>query len=116
LSKQSLRKEEIIRSKLLFAKVLKEGKWVVSKRFAIYFLPSSDGSRKVGFTVSRKVKAKPKRNRIKRRLREVYRLNKESLPDSGFMVFMGFPQTEHCKFEDLQRDLERLSKKLKKLQ
>ncbi len=107
---RSLRRNERIRSKRIFNKVLRSGNWLACKYFAIYFDYSP--TRAVGFTVSKKIRKKPQRNRIKRRLREIYRQNKELLPESGFYIFMGLPPALEADFHTLQKSFRLLAQKL----
>ncbi len=106
----TLGRDERIKSQRVFNRVLRSGKWVASRYFAIYFEEAP--VRAVGFTVSRKVRSKPKRNRIKRRLRELYRTNKNLLPQSGFFIFMGLPPALTADYRVLEKTLKVLSRKL----
>ncbi len=108
----SLPRRERIRSRQVFNQVLRSGRWVASKYFAIYYLEAP--TRAAGFTVSRKVRGKPRKNRIKRRLRELYRLNKNLLPPSGFFIFMGLPAALEADFDTLQKTFQKLARKLAK--
>lgn len=75
------RAERILKSKD-FALIRKEGKRVASKNFVIFLKVNSLGIRRLGLAVSTKVGGAVQRNRIKRLLRECFRLNKEILPPS----------------------------------
>ena len=48
----------------------------------VYALKTQRGDRRVGYTVSTKLGKAVVRNRIRRRLREIYRLNSYKLKDS----------------------------------
>lgn len=75
------RAERILKSKD-FALIRKEGKRVASKNFVIFLKANSLGIRRLGLAVSTKVGGAVQRNRIKRLLRECFRLNKEIFPPS----------------------------------
>jgi ribonuclease P protein component len=62
-----------------FLTVYAEGRRVASKSFTIFGLPNSAGSCRLGITVTRKVGGAVRRNRIKRRLRDVFRRNRVNL-------------------------------------
>jgi len=59
-----------------FLTVYAEGRRVASKSFTLFGLPNSAGTCRLGITVTRKVGGAVRRNRIKRRLRDVFRRNR----------------------------------------
>ncbi|MBI5328848.1 MAG: ribonuclease P protein component [Deltaproteobacteria bacterium] len=75
------KKERLLKSKD-FTSAQKQGKRVASKSFTIFLKTNSLGIRRLGLAVSKKVGGAVKRNRIKRFLREFFRLNKEIFPPS----------------------------------
>lgn len=109
MKRETLKKTEIIRDNITFGKILKEGRWYRGRNFILYHL-DGEMERKVGFTVSSKVKGKVKRNFIKRRLREIYRKNKDLLPSKGFFIFMGLEGALKAPMEEILADLKRISK------
>ncbi len=68
-------KKEILRNKKEIRDLLSEGRRVACGEFVIIYKP--DNETKVGFFASRKIRSAVKRNRVKRILREAYRMNKE---------------------------------------
>lgn len=62
-----------------FLTVYAEGRRVASKSFTFFGLPNSAGTCRLGITVTRKVGGAVRRNRIKRRLRDVFRRNRVHL-------------------------------------
>jgi ribonuclease P protein component len=60
-----------------FSKVYKEGKKYCSRQFILYVLPNNSREIRLGLTVTKKVGISVQRNRIKRVIREVFRLLKE---------------------------------------
>ncbi|HRE51799.1 MAG TPA: ribonuclease P protein component [Flavitalea sp.] len=78
----TLGKKERLKSRKLIEQLFKEGKTFTVFPFRIYYLicPPSDVFLQAGFTVSgRKFKKAVDRNRIKRLMREAYRLQKQPL-------------------------------------
>ena len=55
----------------------------------------------MGFTVSRKVRGAVRRNRVRRRLREVYRVQRHALPEGVSVVFVGREGAETAPIERL---------------
>ncbi|MBI3399277.1 MAG: ribonuclease P protein component [Deltaproteobacteria bacterium] len=86
------RAERILRSKD-FTLVRKEGERVASKNLVIFLKTNKLGIKRFGLGVSTKIGEAVKRNRIKRLLREFFRLNKEVFPlstDVFISVKQGF--------------------------
>lgn len=62
--------------------------------------------RKAGFTVSKKVsKSAVRRNKIKRRLREIYRLNRHILPECAHIVIRALPAAADTGFHELEKEI-----------
>ncbi len=85
--------KERLRKRREFQKVFKEGKVFSNDQIIVYALLNSGEISRLGITVGRKFGNAVKRNRLKRILREAYRLNKQLLhrgvdiiviPRSGF--------------------------------
>ncbi len=68
----------------------------------VYALKTQRGDRRVGYTVSTKLGKAVVRNRIRRRLREIYRLNSYKLKDSFDIVIVARSrciEAEYAKME-----------------
>jgi len=94
-----------------FNRVIKEGKCLKTRFCIICYLEGEQ--RKFGFTVKKKIKCNPLRNRIKRRIREIIRLNMESIP-VGWWVFIGLEEAKDMDFKEMQRVMMDSLKKLAK--
>ena len=71
-------KENRIRKDREFSFVYRKGKKVANESFVVYFYPKRD-SFKVGFSINKKYGKAYERNKIKRRLSEIIRLELGSL-------------------------------------
>jgi ribonuclease P protein component len=84
--RQTLRKSEILKGKKNFQEVFNRGKKIDGSILRCYVFQKSHtvghkpGKATVAFVVSRTVRRAVDRNRIKRLMRESYRLNKNILP------------------------------------
>ncbi len=87
-----LRKNEILRGRNNFSNVFKKGKLISGKYSSLLYIKSD--SRKVGFVVSKRIKKSVTRNRQKRLLREIYRLNKNRFPDHYHIVLLAKGKTD----------------------
>ncbi len=79
LSKLRLQKEE-------FLDVIKKGKYQRSGGFTLYLL--KDKKRGFGISISKKIKGAVLRNKIKRRIKEIYWKNMEKIPENSRMVII----------------------------
>lgn len=79
-------KQERLTKKREFETVFQEGTVVKNGKLVLYTMPNSLGVSRLGLVVSKKVGNAVRRNRVKRLLREVYRLNKHLLKSSVDIV------------------------------
>lgn len=86
------------------------GKRVSGSMFIIYYnILGSIG--KAGFTVSKKVsKSAVERNKLKRRLREIYRRNKNVLPANVSVIIRVLPQAAGADFNEIKNEVLSLFK------
>ena len=70
-----MRREYSIKESKDFRRVYRHGKSKVDNNLVVYVLKSNNKNSRIGFSVSKKVGNAVKRNKIKRRLREIFRNN-----------------------------------------
>jgi ribonuclease P protein component len=78
----TFRKHERIRKRSDFTTLHRQGKRIHAEHFTLILKKNPLGLRRLGLTAGKKVGNSVKRNRMKRLLREFFRLNKERLPAS----------------------------------
>lgn len=105
---QSFGKDERIRSKKDYLRIYKQGRRGYSEHFTWIIHRSPVGLRRLGITAGKKVGNAVMRNRIKRLLREFFRLNKSSLPEGRDIVIMVRPRMAFMGYSDVRRELEGL--------
>lgn len=103
----SFKRVERLKNRSEFEEVFNKGKFLNGKYLTLAYI--RDSKRKVGFIISKKVKGAVIRNKLKRRLREIYRMEKENLPDNVHIVIIAREQTS---YELLREDLINLLKKV----
>ncbi len=83
---QRFTKKERLKKTCDFIRARKEGRRYSTRNFVIYVVPNNTGQRRFGLSVGAHVGGAVKRNRIKRLLREFFRLNKDLFPTSSDIV------------------------------
>ena len=115
--KYTLGKEERLKSKKLIEMLYKEGKSVKTFPLRMIYLQTNHTSNfpaQVGVSVpKRNFKSAVDRNRIKRLMRESYRLQKEIVYnnlDAPYVFMISYLGKEEWKYEDLYPRMEKLLK------
>jgi len=111
-----LTKSEIFRGKYDFNAVHSRGRSFANHALVLLVVSDERYNGKVGFAAGKKLGGAVVRNRVKRLMREAYRLNKNSLRRDCGMILVGrkFLVTAKCKdAEKAFRDLCRRAKILK---
>ena len=108
MKKESFSRDERILKRKDFSAAYNLGKRLSSKNFIIFLYPNQTGMRRLGITVSKKIGESVQRNRIKRLLREFFRLNKDRLPAGQDIVVVSRRDTSAKKYEEVRRELEGL--------
>jgi len=123
----TLPKKEIIKKSKETTEIIKNSNSVAGDLIKIYFrlLSNRDIISRVAFAVSKKVKPVVLKNRAKRLLREVYRLNKHKLIDllslknksiDMVMIFIADKELiKKLKYIDVERDFLQLMEKILKV-
>jgi ribonuclease P protein component len=108
MENQSFAKNERIRHKSDYVRIYKQGSRGYSKHFTWIIHRSPVGISRLGITAGKKVGKAVKRNRIKRLLREMFRLNKSRLPQGHDLVIMVRPRTPFMTYGDVLQEMEGL--------
>lgn len=101
-------RQDRIRKKKDFSTIYAKGTRFHTGNFTVVTYSNSLGIRRLGLTVSKKVGTAVQRNRVKRLLREFFRLNKEKLPGSKDIVIIARAGATSLDYKDLCRELDDL--------
>ena len=111
MKKHRLKKRQIIKKSEAFEEIFRVGQRYNSKHLSI-FIKDSDKT-EFAFAVSKKIRGAVKRNRAKRRLREILRLNQKSFPEKKQFLLLGKPGVGEIIFHILNDELLLLIKNIK---
>lgn len=98
------RKSERLLKRADFLRVQHQGLRYTTPRFVVLSLPSPTGHRRFGITASTKVGNAIQRNRVKRRLRDIYRRNRGSWPAGIDIVIIARHAAADARFDELEAD------------
>ncbi len=93
-----------------FKRVYSRGKSYATYNLVFYSLPNSIEKNRVGFSISKKIGKAVVRNKIRRRLKEIIRLE-NNLKQGYDMVFIARKPVVGLNYQGLKRDVQRLFKK-----
>ena len=105
MKKQSFGKTERIRKRTEYGTIYRRGERVHSNSFTVILSPNARGDTRLGVAVNKRIGNAAKRNRIKRLVREFFRLNKDVLPDSKDMVVIAKKDVSSLKYRDVCLEL-----------
>ena len=88
-----------------FRRVYNRGKSVLMPSIVLYKLPTRHPINRIGFTVSNKIGNAVTRNRIRRRLREAYRLNEDRIKEGFDLVIVARHKSVESDYKSLESEL-----------
>ncbi len=109
----SFTKEERLKSKKEISRIFKDGIFLFQKHLSLVFIQSLDKHQvkhKIGISVPKKYfNSAVDRNRIKRQIREIFRLNREILSlhkqTNCFNIMFIYKSNKAMTFEELKKEL-----------
>jgi ribonuclease P protein component len=107
-AKATFRPHERLRNPEEFRRAFERRRWASDPVLAVYGVENDRDHPRLGISVSRKkVRAATVRNRLKRLVREAFRLSKKDLPPGIDLVVV--PRAVTPSFTDVRRSLARLA-------
>lgn len=86
-----------------FRRLYAKGKSAATPSLVVYFRRTNRDYNQLGITVSTKIGNAVCRNRVRRRLREIYRLNEARLPKGLDMVLVARQKSPFVSYAELER-------------
>ena len=102
-----MRRIKTLKKNYEFKNVLSRGRFYLGKYVTIYIKDNNKNENYIGIAVSTKIGKAVKRNRVKRLIRESYRINKEQLKKGKDIVFMWNKNSnvEEINFSKINKDI-----------
>lgn len=107
----TLKKTNILRKNSQFQQVYHRGKSYSNRYMALYVFPQQLPGNRVGFAAGKRLGNAVMRNRIKRLLREAYRLQQSKIKEGAQLLLMGRKALAEEKYETAERALLDLFRK-----
>ena len=104
-------RSERIRKRREFLLVQGRGKKIHLQDLLAFIFPREGGPR-LGITASKKVGTSVVRNKVKRRIRELWRLTKHELPSGFDIVILARRSAREAKFHELKAQMEELGRRM----
>lgn len=101
----TLKKNERLLKRAEFTAVNQNGEKYYTKNFLIILKPNGLDIARLGITISKKVGNSVKRNRIKRLIREFFRLNKKEIPKGLDIVIVALKKCDKCNLLNIKEEL-----------
>ncbi|MGP1406987.1 ribonuclease P protein component [Selenomonas sp.] len=106
-----LPRNRILKKKKDFQAVYSHGKSYANRFLVLYVFRSNGFQGKVGFAAGKKLGNAVKRNRVKRLLRESYRMNQGAIKEGVSLLFVGRKAAVDAGCQDLEKAFLALAKK-----
>lgn len=104
-----LQREHRLTDKRDFQRIFHHGQSFANRYLVMYYLKNrSNDTFRVGFSVSKKVGKAVVRNRVKRLLREAFRLEKDRIEEPIDFVVIARPSAAELDFEKIQQNVQHL--------
>jgi ribonuclease P protein component len=109
LKQLGLSKQSLVRKGWEFERVYSQGKRLHGKGFTLVCRANGEGRSRIGISVHGKIRGAVKRNRIKRIIRESFRLQNDLYPAAVDIVFAVRPDFSLASPADIGRSVARLA-------
>ena len=95
-----------------FRRIYRKGRSAVSPCLVVYCQKNRRGQSRLGVTVSTKLGHAVVRNRVRRRIREIFRLSQGKMKQGYDIIVVARTRAAHADYWELKRAFEKTCKKL----
>ncbi|OLS02717.1 ribonuclease P protein component [Tissierella creatinophila] len=97
-----MEKKYRIRKNMEFKNIYKVGKNYWNRNLILYVKNNGLNETRVGYTITKKIGNAVTRNKIRRRMKEIYRLNFHNIKDGYDLIFIAKRSIVDISFEELE--------------
>jgi ribonuclease P protein component len=95
-----------------FRRIYQKGRSFVTPQLVVYVRGNHLGSNRLGLTTGVKIGGAVQRNRVRRRLREIYRLNQSRLRQGNDLIIVARTRAVTASYRELEQSFLRAADKL----
>ena len=107
-----MKKTVTIKSNRDFQRLYHRGRSAAGPTLVLYWQKNRNGESRLGITTGTKLGHAVVRNRVRRQIREIYRLHREELLPGRDIVVVARVRAVHAGYHAMERDFLRMAKKL----
>jgi ribonuclease P protein component len=104
-----------LRKNYEFKRLYNRGESAASHLIVVYYRKNGTEFNRLGVTVSAKIGGAVQRNRVRRRLKEIYRLNEKTIKTGNDIVIVARMKSVNANYNELEASAMNLFRKLKLL-
>jgi len=104
-------KENRLKRNKDYRAVYRAGKSVANRELVLYFIKNRYGKTRAGFSVSKKIGKSVVRNRMKRLIKEAFRLHIKDIKPGYDLIFIARTGSKNYKYADIERSVVDVLKK-----
>ncbi len=104
----TLRRADKVCRRQDYSAAFRQGRRIYTRYFSIIVCPNDLGKPRVGIAISRRMKGAARRNRVKRLVREFFRLHKGSFSPLNDYIFSVKSLPPELTYRDVEHDLKNL--------
>jgi len=105
-----MEKELKLKNNLEFRKIYDSGKSFANRYLVIFFKKNNQPYTRVGFTTTKKLGNSVIRNKVKRRMKEAFRLNNHKIKDGYDLIFLSRVSAKDVSYKDIESAILHLAK------
>ena len=91
-----------------FQRVVERGERKTLRTITVYMLPTRSEETRIGISISKRIGNSVKRNKLKRRMREVIKENAPRLPAGMDIVIVARRGPSEASFQEIREDIKQL--------